>query len=308
MKKIIGVGETVLDIFFKNNQPTKALPGGSVFNTMVSLSRLNIPVSFISETGQDKIGNIVLDFMKENNMDTKHICTFPDGKSALSCAFLNEDADAEYIFYRDYPKQRLDCILPFIEPDDIFIFGSYYALNPSLRPQILELLTLAQERGAIIYYDPNFRKLHVHESLKLQATIIENIEFASIIRGSDEDFSNIYELEEAEAVYKEKIRFYTPNLIYTRGKGNVSLFTKNFSKEYNIPVINSVSTVGAGDSFNAGILFGILAADVKKNDLDNLSEATWDKIIKTAIDFSSEVCKSSENYISNAFAENILKV
>ena len=44
MRKIIGIGETILDIIFKNGQPTKALPGGSVFNTMVSLGRLGIPV------------------------------------------------------------------------------------------------------------------------------------------------------------------------------------------------------------------------------------------------------------------------
>lgn len=303
MRKIIGVGETVLDIIFENNQPVKSVPGGSVFNGMVSLSRMKIPVCFISEIGQDKIGEIILDFMRENEMDTRYISTFPDGKSALSCAFLDKDSNAEYLFYRDYPNQRLDGLMPFIEQDDIFIFGSYYALNPVLRPQITELLNYAQERNAIIYYDPNFRSSHAHEALRMQASIIENLEYADIVRGSDEDFRNLYELDNAEDVYKEKIRFYTRNFIYTKGKNGVSLRTKNISKEYAVSEINPVSTVGAGDNFNAGILFGLIAENVKKNDLDDLPESTWDRIVSYAEDFSADVCKSLSNYISVDFAK-----
>ncbi|MCL1942486.1 MAG: carbohydrate kinase [Candidatus Azobacteroides sp.] len=307
MRKIIGVGETVLDIIFENNRPTKAIPGGSVFNTMVSLSRMNVPVEFISEVGQDRIGSIILDFMKENGMDTKHVSTFPDGKSALSCAFLNQNSDAEYLFYRDYPAQRLESVVPFIEPDDIFIFGSYYALNPALRPQIFELLTFAQERKAIIYYDPNFRSLHAHEALRLQSTLIENLEFADIVRGSNEDFMNLYELKDADAVYNEKMRFYAGNLIYTKGKDGVSLRTRAVSKDYDVPEIKAVSTVGAGDSFNAGVLFGLLACDVKKDDLAHLSVSTWDDIMRYAIDFSVEVCKNLQNYVSVDFAQKYLQ-
>ena len=65
-RKVIGIGETILDILFKNNQPTAAVPGGSVFNGIISLGRMGVNVDFISETGNDKVGNIILDFMKED--------------------------------------------------------------------------------------------------------------------------------------------------------------------------------------------------------------------------------------------------
>ena len=48
MRKVIGVGETVLDIVFKHEQPIGALPGGSVFNTIVSLGRVGADATFIS--------------------------------------------------------------------------------------------------------------------------------------------------------------------------------------------------------------------------------------------------------------------
>ena len=54
MRKVFGIGETILDIIFRNDQPQKAVPGGSVFNGLISLGRLNVPVSFISELGNDR--------------------------------------------------------------------------------------------------------------------------------------------------------------------------------------------------------------------------------------------------------------
>ena len=66
MRKIIGIGETVLDIIFKGDQPMAAVPGGSTFNCLVSLGRCGLNVSFISETGNDKIGQNIIKFMEKN--------------------------------------------------------------------------------------------------------------------------------------------------------------------------------------------------------------------------------------------------
>lgn len=113
------------------------------------------------------MGNIILNFMRENNIPTDHVNVFPDGKSPVSLAFLNNRSDAEYIFYKDYPKQRLDVEYPQIQEDDIVIIGSYYALNPVLRDKVVELLERAHDMHAIIYYDPNFRSSHKEEAIKL---------------------------------------------------------------------------------------------------------------------------------------------
>lgn len=305
MRKIIGIGETILDIIFRNGQPTAAVPGGSVFNGIVSLARAGVTVNFISETGNDQVGNIILQFMRDNGLSTDHVNVFPDGKSPVSLAFLNEQNDAEYIFYKNYPKQRLDVIYPTLEEDDIVMIGSYYALNPVLRDKILELLEQAREKKAIIYYDLNFRANHKEEAIKLTPTIIENLEYASLVRGSRDDFHYLYNLTEADKVYKEKIKFYCPNFIYTSGPDQVSLRTRNFSKDYPVPSIPTVSTVGAGDNFNAGILWGLLALNIRHEELDDLKEEQWNQIIRYGIEFSAEVCKSLNNSISKEFAAKI---
>ncbi len=307
MRKVIGIGETVLDIIFKNNMPHTAVPGGSVFNGLVSLGRLGVPVSFISEVGNDRVGDIISDFMKDNNISTELVDRFPDGKSPVSLAFLDNDNNANYIFYKDYPKQRLEVPLPIINQDDILIFGSYYSLNPALRERMVEFLDYAKERKAIIYYDPNFRKAHAHEAIYLTPTILENLEYADIVRGSDEDFFNIFGKTEAGDIYTNHIKFYCEQFISTHGASGVNLYTEKLSEHFDATPINAVSTIGAGDNFNAGIIYGLLKYNVGYDDIPSLKRDIWEKIIRCGMDLATEVCQSYDNYISKEFATSYSK-
>lgn len=305
MRRVIGIGETILDILFKNNQPTVAVPGGSVFNGLVSLGRAGANVTFISEVGGDRVGDIILSFMKENGISTDNVMVYPDRKSPISLAFLNGKNDAEYSFYKDYPNLRLDAEMPEVTSDDIVMFGSFYAITPQLRDKVKKLLDKAREAGAIIYYDVNFRSTHANEAIKLMPTILENFEYADIVRGSTEDFSNMFGMTDADKVYQHKVGFYCPRFICTNGGDGLSLRTQTVKKDYPVEPLQTVSTIGAGDNFNAGLVFGMLKNRIRKADLDELTEADWDKIVASGMSFSREVCASLDNYISKEFAASL---
>lgn len=305
MRKVIGIGETILDIVFKNNQPTKAVPGGSVFNGLLSLGRAGVDATLISEVGNDRVGDTILNFMKENGVNGDYVCVYSGSKSPVSLAFLNEQNDAEYIFYKDYPNLRLDVELPEVTSDDIIMFGSFYAITPLLRNKIKELLDKARKAGAIIYYDVNFRSTHAHEAIKLAPTILENFEYADIIRGSVEDFGNMFNMTDPDKIYKGKVSFYCPRFICTNGGERVCLRTPALTKDYIPEPLQTVSTIGAGDNFNAGLVFGILKNRIRRADLDELTEADWDKIMASGMAFSREVCASLDNYISKEFASRL---
>ena len=150
---------------------------------------------------------------------------------------------------------------------------------------------------------PIFRSSHKEEAIKLAPTIIENLEYANIVRGSQEDFFYMWGLQEADKIYKDKVKFYCRNFLCTAGAEQVSLRTGTISKEYSIPSLEAVSTIGAGDNFNAGIIFGLLKHNVRYEDLDTMDEATWDQVIQYGIEFAAEVCKSFNNSVSKEFAE-----
>ena len=304
MRKVIGIGETILDIIFRDEKPSAATPGGSVFNSIVSLARLGVPVNFISEVGGDHVGRFVRNFMSDNDIPTNYIDVYQDFKSPISLAFLNSQSDADYSFYKVYPESRLNIDLPKVEHDDIVMIGSYYSVTPALRDKHAELLETARKAGAIIYYDPNFRIPHKNEAIKLSQYILENLEYATIVRGSREDFLCLYDIEGADKVYRDCVKFYCPTFIYTQGSEGISLRTATLTKDYKVETLQPVSTVGAGDSFSAGLIYGLLKENIGLDDIPTLDESTWDKIIGYGKTFAAEVCMSFDNYISREFAKN----
>ena len=304
MRKVIGIGETILDIIFKNEQPTAAVPGGSTFNGMISLGRMGLPVTMITETGNDRVGQNIKQFMEENGVNSDHVCMYQDGRTAISLAYLNERNDADYTFYKDYPNARLDVEWPQVNKDDIVMMGSYFVLNPVLREKVKEFLDYATKQKALIYYDINFRSSHASEAIKLRSTILENFEYASIVRGSTEDFQNMFKISDPEKAYEQEVKYHCKQMLCTDAEGEICLFSPNVTKKYQVNKIETVSTIGAGDNFNAGIVFGLLKEGVSRDGIASITEEQWDRITAHGVAFASEVCQSLNNSISKEFAKN----
>lgn len=309
MRKVIGIGETVLDIIFKNGKPIEAVPGGSSFNALISLGRSGVNCSFISEAGNDRIGEYVIEFLRDNGVNADNVSIFPESKSPISLAFLDEQNNADYIFYKDHPHDQLEFTTPDIQSGDIVIFGSFFALNPVVRPQVAGFLEYAKEHGAIIYYDVNFRASHQNDIMKITPNLIENLEFADFVRGSHEDFGILYKKPDPDKVYNAEISFYCKKFICTQGAAPVEVRAENsFAKSYPSEETHTVSTIGAGDNFNAGFVFGLIKDGITREDVDHgLTEAQWDSLLASAQRFSSECCKDIYNYVSKDFGEEMKK-
>ena len=308
MRKVIGIGETTLDIIFKDGQPISAVPGGSAFNAIISLGRAGVNTTFIAETGNDRVGRCIIDFLKENGVNADYINVFPDSKSPISLAFLDEENNADYLFYKDHPHDRLEFVYPEVNADDIIVFGSFFSVNPVVRPQVADFLEYAHKRGAILYYDVNYRASHKDEIMKITPNLIENLEYADVVRGSRDDFSILYRMPEAQRVYTAEISFYCKKFICTDGANPIEVRAENgFGKAYDVPKNDHVvSTIGAGDNFNAGFIYGLIHNGITKDDiLHGLSEAQWDQCIACGQQFSAESCKDIYNYISKEYGERL---
>ena len=301
MRKIIGIGETIYDILFRDNQPVAAVPGGSVFNGLISLGRTGLDCTFITEIGSDYVGQYILRFMHENGINTNYVSCYQGKKTAISLAYLDQNNDAHYSFYKDYPNNRLDFEMPVINENDIVAFGAYFSLNPVLRSKVKPFLEYAKKQGAILYYDLNFRDNHAHEVESLRDTFRENFALADIVRGSHEDFINIFGYDDCSLIYNETSR-YCPRLICTRGKQGVIVIDQEREYCFRSQTITPVSTIGAGDNFNAGMIYGIIKEDIMRNNLDFITHETWSRLIGYGIQFGTEACMSTSNYVSTDFA------
>lgn len=307
MAKVYGIGETVLDILFRNNKPEMATPGGSVLNALVSLGRLGVEANFISEYGEDNAGKYIDNYLKENLVNTNLVHRTGHYKTSIALAFLDEKNDASYSFYKDIPEKRLSNVEIDFDEDDIFLFGSFFSISDNVREPLIRLLSDANTARSIIIYDPNFRRPHLDELEHVKPFILENIGFADIVRGSDEDFDLIFGASSAEAAWHYVSEAGCSNLIYTSNKNQVAILSPGISLYLDVPPILTVSTVGAGDNFNAGIIWSLIREEITKRDLEHLPEKIWRLIAGRGIDFSAEVCKRNENYISVEFAAEMLK-
>ena len=286
-QRVIGIGETVLDILFKNDQPQKAVPGGSTLNSIVSLGRASVPCVMVTEVGGDHIGDMICSYLVENGVSSEFVCRQEGVKSHVTLAFLNEHNDAQYVFYKDHASVALDGELPQIQHDDVVLFGSFFAINPAIRPAVSTMLHNARNVGAWLYYDINFRKTHIPDIPDVMANIEENMRLADVVRGSMEDFGCLYGLQSGEAIYQQ-VREFCDTLILTDGARSIRIYTPKGCETYPVQKIETVSTVGAGDNFNAGYIYAMM---------QGLDEQAFR--IEMAQRWSQDVCQQMGNNISD---------
>ena len=286
-QRVIGIGETVLDILFKDNRPQIAVPGGSTFNSIISLGRAGVPCAMVTEVGDDHIGDMTCQFLRENGVSDAFVRRRMGTKSHVTLAFLDEHNDAQYIFYKDHASAALDGELPHIQEDDMVLFGSFFAINPAIRPAVRSMLSEAHNAGAWLYYDINFRKTHIADIPVVMLNIEENMRLATVVRGSMEDFGYLYNLTDADAIYA-LVRRFCSTLILTDGARTIRVYTPEGCATYPVKPIETVSTVGAGDNFNAGYIYAI------RNGIDDPAAR-----IAMAQRWSQDVCRQLGNNISD---------
>lgn len=289
------MGETILDIVFRNDEPRAAVPGGSSFNSAVSMARAGGNVRFVGYAGNDAVGQRILKFLRDNGLSTKYFTLRDDEKSAISLAFLDEWDDAHYQFYKAKPSAYDSFHVPTFSEGDALLFGSYFSICAGTRAMVKQVLESAHDAGALLYYDINFRRPHLHELDALLPAIHENYRLASIVRGSADDFDIMYGTRDAETIYHKHIAPYCPVFICTCGSVGVTVCTQAGIQKFPTPQIETVSTIGAGDNFNAGILTELMAQGIKPSQLQTLD---WTPFVARGQRFAAAVCATIENYIS----------
>ena len=119
------------------------------------------------------------------------------------------------------------------------------------------------------------------------SNIEENMQLADVVRGSMEDFEYLFGLNAGEAIY-ERVSCYCQTLILTDGARQIRVFTPEGCATYPVQPIETVSTVGAGDNFNAGYIYA------KMLGMDDQA-----RHIAMAQRWSQDVCQQLGNNISD---------
>ena len=307
-RRIFGIGESVLDIVFRDGKVQTAVPGGSTFNSMVSLGRstrnaaLDCKLHMLTETGDDAVGEMIISFMEANGIDSSFAIRRSGRQTPISIALLDGSADARYEFFRDPVPQSIgEGDLPELSfrSGDILLFGSFFSVNPANRAYVSSLLKAASAAGAQLYYDVNFRPNHLKSLPVVRESILQNIALADYVRMSSDDIKCVFGTDDVDAVLAGELAGICNKLIITRGAGPATIYAGDYKASFEADRITPVSTIGAGDNFNAGFVYSILTESIAKG--DNISGSQWGKMFACARSFSSNVCMSLDNYVDEDF-------
>lgn len=300
---IYTLGEALLDIIFSSDTEIVAKPGGSMLNVAVSLGRSGAEVSLISEVGDDQTAEKILDFLKSNKVHSKYIKKYYRQNTTVALAFLDANKKADFSIHKSYPEKRHLVVPGQFAKTDIVLFGSLYSLFPAIREELKHLLMQAKNDGALLIYDPNIRK-HRLDIPAIREALLQNLRMAHIIKASDEDLIQMFG-EASEQDYLSQIRKLNADALFimTRGENGVSAFTPGLKIEMPANRIKPVSTIGAGDAFNAGMAWWLVQKKLNVHDLKNMAENDFAEMLQSGQDFASEVCQTMDNYVGFGFRE-----
>ncbi len=292
------LGESLLDIIISSMDDVVVRPGGAMLNTAVSLGRSDVDVSLITELGDDDSSRMITTFLQNNDVRTDLVQSYINNNTSLAMAFLDEKKKPKYTFIKNYPSNRKLVSTPNFKEGDILLFGSLYSLDKAIRKSILSIINHAVSKNATIIYDPNIRNAHHLQDEELMNSIIQNIQLSHIIKGSDEDFTNIFGVNEISSQIAE-VRKINKKALIIITLGSNGVIADQHGQLFELPALETkvISTVGAGDAFNAGIIFSLNQMKSHINTFNNELTGSVLNILRSGLTFSAQVCNSLDNYI-----------
>lgn len=252
--KIVCFGEVLFDVF-----PTHTKIGGAPLNVGLRLASLGIETQIISRIGQDAKGKELLDFIEANDVSTTYIQTDSHFSTGEVTVKLDEKGSASYTI--NYPV-AWDKIEATPEAHDIVsfadavVFGSLVCRDTASYQSLLSILNVAKYK----IFDVNLRAPFYTKEL-----LSDLMNKADFIKFNDDELYEIsanlgspyHSLEQNMLFIAEKTN--TQHICVTKGSHGAVLFYNDqlfYNSGYKITVAD---TVGAGDSFLAGLLSKLLA-------------------------------------------------
>jgi len=215
-------------------------------------ARLGLRVSFIGLVGDDVFGNFMLAALKERQVDTSGVVVSAGVQTGFSVLLTRGSDRAILTFPGSIPLLKMaDIDLSIIDSARHLHLGSYFLLD-ELRQDIPVLFKHARECGATISLDTNY-----DPSERWDGGLADCLTLCDIFLPNEKECTAIAHQEDIEGAmaYFSPV---VPTLVVKMGEAGALAQTKGKIVRSGTLPVNVVDTVGAGDSFDAGYIYGFL--------------------------------------------------
>jgi fructokinase len=230
------------------------LVGGSVFNTAIALGRLGIPAAFFGGLSSDFFGDELRKAMRASNVD---ISLAPVSERYTIAAFVKlENDQARYSFVDEGSACRMlapEDLPPLPDRFTAIHLGSFpLAIEPC--GSAFEELCRRECHRRVIHFDPNIRANLIKDRVSHRQRVERIVAMSDLIKMSDEDLAWMAPGAKAESFAEDWLERGAKLVVVTRGKDGALAFTKRFRCEVGGLDVKVADTIGAGDTFTAGLL------------------------------------------------------
>jgi fructokinase len=285
--RIAIVGESLIDFTATGGLNFEGHEGGAPTNSAIATARLGQPIGFISQLSTDLFGERLMQHLESNGVNTQWVLR-SDAPSTL--AFVERTPlTNRYAFYTKgtADTQWAPASLPALPDSCRFLqFGSIALLNEPTAGRITDLVE-AQQGQRIVLFDPNVRLSLISDLPAYRSKVQRWAAASHLMKFSDEDAAALapgLSLAEVAASYMQNADSGPRAVVITRGGDGATLFRRGKAPlEITAPKITVADTIGAGDTFDAGLTVGLLEHGVEQvAQLDSLPDATWLAVLRFA--------------------------
>jgi fructokinase len=280
------VGEALVDLVGQRGSRTfVAHPGGSPANVALGLARLGDPVTLVTQLGADPFGEMVSTHLQASGVRVDGNPR-PGTRTSLAVATLAAGS-ATYDFRIEWDVGDLG---PLPADTRCLHTGSLATALAPGNERVVEFLERERRRGRVtISYDPNVRPALLGTPEQARPDIEHVVGLCHVVKVSDEDLAWLYPARADEDVARDWLGAGPGLVIVTRGAAGVLAVTAKAVVEQPARPIELVDTVGAGDSFTAGLLDGLAGADLLGGDRWKALAAVNEALLRSVLDEAGRV-------------------
>jgi len=253
-------GEALIDLVTTDGRTFAAHPGGGPANVAVSLSRLGVPAGLLGRVSGDTFGRLIEAHLRDNGVDLRDVTAAAE-PTTLAVASVNDSGGATYDFYVDGTAdfQWTVDTLPSPLADDVeaLYVGSLVAGVGPGAAAVEELLRREHERGEVTtVLDPNVRPALSPSHGRTLARVERQVACSDLVKASDEDLRHLYPGADPERIAQDWRDSGPAVVIITAGTEGALAVCRGSDETIWVPAdpVIVVDTVGAGDSYLAGLL------------------------------------------------------
>ncbi len=279
---ILSCGEALIDMLPRTStegEPCFApYAGGAVFNTAIALGRLGAPSAFFSGVSNDMLGEILADTLTASKVDTRYLARSNRPTTVAFVKLVN--GQATYAFYDEATAGRMlaEADLPSLPADVGALFFGGISLVNDPAASTYEALQAREAATRVTMIDPNIRPGFIAgQEAGYRARINRMIARADIVKLSDEDLHWLEGQGDLTALARAILAKGPKVVFITEGAAGARAVTATQDRFVAATKVAVVDTVGAGDTFNAGVLASLhQTGALTKAGVSALSDATLD--------------------------------